>query len=60
MIVTEKIASKFFDSKFLEKNNVRNKLFKKLKKNLNIHKDFYKKAKYDASKLIATKKTSIL
>ena len=50
-------TQKWFDSKVLEKLNARDKLFKKFKKSrLNIDKELYKKAKYDASKLIATKK----
>ena len=39
----------------LEKSNLRNKLFKKFKKSrLHIHKELYKKSKYDALKLIAS------
>ena len=48
---------KWFDSEVLEKLNARGKLFKKIKKSrLNRDKELYKKAKYDASKLITTKK----
>ena len=48
---------KWFDSEVLEKLNARDKLFNKFKKSrLNIDKELYKKAKYDASKLITTKK----
>ena len=50
-------TQKWFDSEVLEKLNARDKLFKKVKKSrLNIDKELYKKAKYDASKLITTKK----
>ena len=50
-------TQKWFDSEVLEKLNARDKLFKKFKKSrLNIDKELYKKAKYDASKLITTKK----
>ena len=53
-------TQKWFDSKVLEKLNTRDKLLKKFKKSrLNIDKELYQKAKYDASKLITTK-TSIL
>ena len=49
-------TQKWFDSKVLEKLNSRDKHFKKSKKFcLNIDKELYKKAKYDVSKLIATK-----
>ena len=49
-------TQKWFDSKVLEKLNTRDKLFKKFKKSrLNIDKELYQKAKYDASKLITTK-----
>ena len=49
-------TQKWFDSKVLEKLNSRDKLFKKFKKSrLNIDKELYQKAKYDASKLITTK-----
>ena len=45
----------------LEKVNAINKLFKKFEKfRLNIDKHLYKKAKYDASKLITTKKQASL
>ena len=48
-------TQKWIDSEVLEKLNARDKLFKKFKKSkLNIDKEFYKKAKYDASKLITT------
>ena len=41
----------------MENLNAREKLFKKCKKSrLNIDKELYKKANYDASKLITTKK----
>ena len=68
MTVTDKIApykskrvkgntQKWFDSEVLEKLNLRNKLFKKFKKSrLHIVKELYKKSKYDALKLIASKK----
>ena len=50
-------TQKWFDSEVLEKLNARDKLFKKFKKSrLNIDKELHKKAKYDASKLITTKK----
>ena len=53
-------TQKWFDGKVLEKLNLRNKLFKKFKKSrLHIDKEFYKKSKYDALKLIASKKTCI-
>ena len=55
-----KNTQKWFDGEVLEKLNLRNKLFKKFKKSrLHIDKEFYKKSKYDALKLIASKKTSI-
>ena len=45
------------DGEMLEKLNLRNKLFKKFKKSrLRIDKEFYKKSKYDALKLIASRK----
>ena len=68
MNIVDKIASyrnkwikentqKWVDSEVWEKLNARDKLFKKFKKSrLNIDKELYKKAKYDASKLITTKK----
>ena len=68
MTVTDKITpyrikrvkgntQKWFDSEVLEKLNAREKFFKKFKKSrLNIDKELYQKAKYDASKLITTKK----
>ena len=41
----------------MEKLNARDKSFKKLRKSrLHIDKELYKKAKYDASKLITSKK----
>ena len=47
-------TQKWFDGEVLEK------LFKKFKKSrLHIDKELYKKSKYDALKLIASKKTSI-
>ena len=49
-------TQKWFDSKVLEKLDVRHNLFKKFKKScLNIDKELYIKAKYDASKFITTK-----
>ena len=66
--VTEKITpyrnkrikgnnKKWFDRKVLEKLNARDKLSKKFKKStLNIDKQLYRKAIYDASKLITKKK----
>ena len=48
---------KWFDGKVLEKLNLRNELFKKLKKlRFHIDKELYKKSKYDTLKLIASKK----
>ena len=42
-------TQKWFDSKVLEKLNARHNLFKKFKKSrLNIDKELYIKAKYDA------------
>ena len=50
-------TQKWFDGEVLEKLNLRNKLFKKFKKSrLHIDKELYKKSKYDALKLIASKK----
>ena len=50
-------TQKWFDGEVLEKLNLRNKLFKKFKKSrLRIDKEFYKKSKYDALKLIASRK----
>ena len=50
-------TQKCFDGEVLEKLNLRNKLFKKFKKSrLHIDKELYKKSKYDALKLIASKK----
>ena len=46
----------WFDDEVVEKLNLRNKLFKKFKKTrLHIDKELYKKSKYDALKLIASK-----
>ena len=68
MTVTDKIApykskrvkgntQKRFDGEVLEKLNLRNNVFKKFKKSrLQIDKELYKKSKYDALKLIASKK----
>ena len=48
----------WFDGEVLEKLRSRDKLFKAFKKTrLDIDKELYKKAKYDALKLIAAKKT---
>ena len=48
---------KWFDGEVLEKLNLKNKLFKKYKKSrLHIDKELYKKSKYDALKLTASKK----
>ena len=67
MTVVDKIApyesiqvkgstQKWFDGKLLGKLNLRNKLFKKFKKSrLHIDKALYRKSKYDALKLIASK-----
>ena len=56
-------TQKWFDGEVLEKLNLRNKLFEKDKELyiyiINIDKELYKKSKYDALKLIASKKTSI-
>ena len=50
-------TQKWFDGEVLEKLNLRNKLFKKFKKSrLHIDKELYKKSKYDALKLIVSKK----
>ena len=50
-------TQEWFDSEIFEKLNARDKLLKRFKKpKLNIDKELYKKAKYDASKLIALKK----
>ena len=50
-------TQKWFDGEVLEKLNLRNKLLKKFKKSrLHIDKELYKKSKYDALKLIASKK----
>ena len=54
-------TQKWFDSEVLEKLNARDKFFKKFKTSrLNIDKELYKKAKYDASKLITTKNKHFL
>ena len=53
-------TQKLFDGEVLEKLNLRNKLVKKFKKSrLHIDKELDKKSKYDALKLIASKKTCI-
>ena len=50
-------SQKWLDGEVFEKLNLRNKLFKKFKKSrLYIDKELYKKSKYDALKLIASKK----
>ena len=50
-------TQKWFDSEVLEKLNARDKLFKKFKKSiLNIDRELFEKAKYEASKLVTTKK----
>ena len=50
-------TQKWFDGKILEKLNSRDKLFHEFKKSrLHIHKELFKKAKYEAFKLTATKK----
>ena len=50
-------TQKWFDGEVLEKLNLRNKLLKKFKKSrLHIDKELYKKPKYDALKLTASKK----
>ena len=50
-------TQKWFDGEVLEKLNLGNKLFKKFKKSrLYYDKEIYKKSKYDALKLIASKK----
>ena len=52
-------TQKWFDGKVLEKLNSRDKLFQKFKKSsLLIDKELYKKVKYEALKMIATKKAS--
>ena len=54
---TKKNTQKWFDSEVLEKLNARDRLFKKFKKSrLHMDKQLLKKAKYDTSKLITTKK----
>ena len=53
-------TQKWFDGKVLEKLNSRDKLFQKFKKSsLLIDKELYKKVKYEALKMIATKKASL-
>ena len=50
-------TQKWFDGEALEKVNSTDKLFKKFKKSrLHIDKELFKKAKYEALELIATKK----
>ena len=50
-------TQKWFDGEVLEKLNSRDKPFQKSKKSrLHIDKELFKKAKYEALKLIATKK----
>ena len=50
-------TQKWFDGEVLEKLSSRDKLFQKFKKSrLHIDKELFKKAKYEALKLIATKK----
>ena len=50
-------TQKWFDGEVLEKVNSNDKLFKKFKKSrLHIDKELFKKAKYEALELIATKK----
>ena len=52
-------TQKWFDGKVLEKLNSRDKLSQKFKKSsLLIDKELYKKVKYEALKMIATKKAS--
>ena len=54
-------TQKWFDGEVLEKLNLRNKLFKKFKKSrLHIEKELYKKSKYNALKLIASKSKHFL
>ena len=54
-------TQKWFDGEVLEKLNLRNKFFKKFKKfRLRIDKELYKKSKYDALKLIASKNKHFL
>ena len=53
-------TQKWFDGEVLKILILRNKLFKKFKKSrFHIDKELYKKTKYNALKLIASKKTSI-
>ena len=50
-------TQKWFDGEVLEKLNSREKLFQKFKKyRLHIDKELFKKAKYEALKLIGIKK----
>ena len=54
-------TEKWFDREVLEKLNSRDKHFQKFKKSrLHIDKELFKKAKYDALKLIATKNRLLL
>ena len=54
---SKKNTQNWFDGEVLEKLRSREKLFKALKKKrLHIDKELYKKAKYEAQKLIAAKK----
>ena len=54
-------TQKWFDGEALEKLNLINKFFKKFKKlRLRIDKELYKKSKYDALKLIASKNKHFL
>ena len=50
-------TQKWFNGEVLEKLNLRNNRFKKFKKSrLNVGKELYEKSKYDALKLLASKK----
>ena len=54
-------TQKWFDGEVFEKLNLRNKIFKKFRKSrLHIGKELYKKSKYDALKLIASKNKHFL
>ena len=54
-------TQKWFDGEVLEKPNSRDKLFQKLKKSrLRINKELFKKAKYEALKLIPVKKQTFI
>ena len=54
-------TQKWFDGEVLEKRNSRDKLFQKFKKSRpHIDKELFKKAKYEALKLIATKKQAFV